>query len=160
MTEEKDAYNALDIEEAKPAKEEAEILEEEVPFEFAKQKYQHIDKEDELWEEDEKKNWFIKTARRTVRYGKKFRPDSNSVDLEEGGKISWKIKPKGKELGKAILGKDHNLAKETKLQLKYEGNIDDVDFYVSVKGKPYKVACDGLQADDSFKAEVGFKKRF
>jgi hypothetical protein len=152
MSEEKD-----EIEENE---EEADSLEEEVPNEFLKPKYQHIDKEGELWEEDEKKNWFVKTARRTIRYGKKFRPDSNSVDLEEGGKISWKIKPKGKELGKAILGKDHDLAAETKIQLKYEGHIDDVDFYAVVQGKPYKIARDGLQADDSFKTEVGFTKKF
>ena len=149
-----------EIEEAKPTEEGAESLEEEVPFEFLKPKYKSIDNEEEKWEEDENHNWFIKTARRTVRYGKKFRPDSNTVDLESGGKISWKVGAKGKEIGKALLGKDHNLAKETKLQLKYEGNIDDVDFYVSVKGKPYKIACDGLQADDSFKAEVRFTKKF
>ena len=119
MTEEKE--NKSDDEEG------AQSLEEEVSDEYLEPKYQHIDKEGELWEEDEKKNWFIKTARRTVRYGKKFRPDSNSVDLEEGGKISWKIKPKGKELGKAILGKDHNLEAETKIQLKYEGKKGYVD---------------------------------
>jgi hypothetical protein len=125
----------------------AKSLEEEVPMEWNKSKYKSLHPEDGS------------IVKKTIHYAKQFRPDSNSVDIGDAGKLSWKIRPKGSELGKAIIGKDNNLAKETKLKLEYRGNVDDVEFYAVVQGKPYKIARDGLQADDSFKAEIGFTKK-
>jgi len=145
---------------SKNKKDNLKYLEEESKYDpnFRVDEFKKSDRE--LWEEDKKYNWLKKTGRRVLRYGKKYRPDKQTFDFEEGGKLSYKIKPKFGEIGKAIKGDDHDIMGETKVELKYEGKIEDVDFYVSIKGKPYKICRDGLHSDDSFETKIGFTKKF
>lgn len=131
-----------------------DYLEEEVVQEWNKPKHESLSSDQSV-------------VKRVINTAKKYRPDKQTFDFgEKGGKLSYKVKPAFKEIGKAIKNSvkkqedDSDILGETKISLKYEGKIDDVDFYVTVQGKPYKIGRDGLQADDSFETKFGFTKKF
>ena len=100
------------------------------------------------------------TFKKVIDIAKKFRPDKNSFDTGKGV-ISYKIKPKFKEIGKMLKGKDSDILGETSFKLRFDGTIDDeTKFWVEANGKFYKMGRDGFESDDSFSTKIGFTKTF